>query len=190
MPYSNKVIQAFAKDLTDKTQELIPGLPLVLQHEYGPNIWTWFTDNVKMLCEGYKYNPVKGLVEIVEAIETEDMDEDEEGEEDEEVKRYTINTETIPRTKLYDDGASIRSFKTPMQQTTGGNKQGNKETSTTRSTTSSLTSNPKISENDAIAMIQQSLQMLELIKRLLPNMEVSPPMAQNQAPPNKSGQRE
>lgn len=55
-PWSNKVILIFRKEFNSEAMASVPGLPLILEQEYSPRTWTWFTREAKDRVVGFKYS--------------------------------------------------------------------------------------------------------------------------------------
>ena len=53
---------AYREEDDEEASEFIEAMPLILEQEYGPRIWSWFTDKVSAKLQGCRWSPQTGLI--------------------------------------------------------------------------------------------------------------------------------
>ena len=145
------VIFAFHEDFEEEAMMAIPALPIILEANYGPHVWTWFDEDAKEYAAGYRWDKVKGLIST-EDDRTNDIlkewgsDDDDLDDEDIETpqRRTEIDSFNIvlskPGRNQYNDNHSVGPFKTacdPMSKSTS-TSNGMAMSVATSSTTSDI----------------------------------------------------
>jgi hypothetical protein len=63
----------FHKKVEEEARHMVTVLPIMLQHLYGPRIWTWFTDEAKQETSGWFYDEALNRVVSPDENYTKDM---------------------------------------------------------------------------------------------------------------------
>jgi hypothetical protein len=60
---SSDVSFLYHESLADEAMTAIPALPLILEAQLGPRVWTWFHEDAKDDCEHFCWDPDRGIVD-------------------------------------------------------------------------------------------------------------------------------
>jgi hypothetical protein len=176
-----RVTFTFHKRFEEEARHMVTVLPIMLQHIYGPRIWSWFTDEAKAETSGWEYNEDLGRVVSPDEGYTEEMlldpdwdDESIEELEDEELARpptFKMNPQIIldapAKSNHYNDNGTVKTAKT---QATNKNKKkdDDNESGLPPSAVSTIDDNTKEapssitnSSTNKMAMAKQFLAALE-----------------------------
>jgi len=69
MKYGSATMFVFHKKCSCEVEEVVAALPILLEVEFGPSIWTWFSNNAKIESQGFKWQNGTGLVSKEEELE-------------------------------------------------------------------------------------------------------------------------
>jgi hypothetical protein len=121
-----RVTFTFHKRFEEEARHMVTVLPIMLNHIYGPRVWSWFTDEAKAETSGWVYNEELGRVVSPDEGYTEEMlldpdwdDESIEEREDEELARpptFKMNPQIIldtpAKSNHYNDNGTVKTHAT------------------------------------------------------------------------------